>query len=389
MHTEIRFRQRGSLNVRFTPKATELPRERDSRMRCRSAENEPKSTSNRWSFRKLQLEKLEGTVEPRRVLSVILCSLFVSLEADVGTASDNFPTHPITIIVPFPAGGPGDTIARAMSEQMQASLGQPILIENVTGAAGSIGTGRVARATPDGYTLILGYWGTHVANGAVYDLQYDALKNFDPIALLPSQPFVIAARNDMPASDLSHLITWLKANTGKATQGTGGIGSAPHLIGLSFQKMTGTRIRFVPYRGAAPIMRDLLAGHIDMAITASAMAVPQARAGRIKTYAVTAKSRLATAPEIPTVDEAGARGLYFSLWQGVWAPHGTPKKTIAKINKAIVTALSDPRVRLKLALQGMAIPSRDELTPAALGALQRAEIDKWWPIIKAAKLKAR
>ena len=325
-------------------------------------------------------------MNPLRAVFLVLPVLVLSF---CGAGALDFPTRPITIVVPFPAGGPGDTIARAMRADIQRSLGQPILIENITGAAGSIGTRHVARATPDGHTLILGYWGTHVANGAIYDLSYNVLEDFEPVALLPSQPFMFVARKNIPANDLSGLIAWLKANPNKATQGIGGIGSAPHVIGLLFQEMTNTEFRFVPYRGAAPIMRDLLAGHIDMAITASGIAMPQIRAGRIKAYAVTARRRLVIGPRIPTVDEAGAPGLYFSLWQGIWAPRGTPTTIIAKINQAMVEALSDPAVRETLAGQGMHIPSREELTPEALRTLQKSEIDKWWPIIKAAKIKKK
>ena len=302
-------------------------------------------------------------------------------------SAQGYPSRAITIVVPFPAGGPNDTIGRILAEHMRASLGQPIIIENVSGAAGSIGTGRVARAAPDGYTLVLGYWGTHVVNGAIYSLQYDVLTDFEPIALLPAQPLLVAAKKTMPANDLRELIAWLKANPDKAAQGTAGIGSIGHVAGLFFQKATGTRFQFVPYRGVAPIMQDLLAGQIDMAFPVPVASMEQARAGLIKAYAVTSDSRLAIASEIPTVDEAGVPGLHLSLWQGLWAPKGTPRDLIAQLNEAVVLALADPAVRRKLLDQGFDIPPREKLSPDVLAAHQRAEIDKWWPILRAANIK--
>lgn len=299
-----------------------------------------------------------------------------------------YPSRPITIVVPFPAGGPSDAVGRILAEHMRGTLGQPLIIENVPGAAGSIGAGRVARAAPDGHTLVQGYWGTHVVNGAIYKLPYDVMTDFEPIALLPAQPMMVAAKKAMPASDLKDLIAWLKANPDKATQGTGGIGSIGHVAGLFFQKQTGTRFQFVPYRGAALVMQDLVAGHIDLTITSPATSIGQVRAGLIKAYAITAKDRLAIASEIPTVDEAGVPGLYLSLWQGLWAPKGTSKNLITKLNDAVVLALADADVRRKLADQGFDIPPREQQSPAALAAYQKSEIDKWWPILKAANVKA-
>lgn len=300
--------------------------------------------------------------------------------------AQSYPSRAITIVVPFPAGGPGDTVGRILAEKMRVSLGQPVIVENISGAAGSIGTGRVARAAPDGHTLALGYWGTHVVNGAIYKLQYDVVKDFEPIAQLPGQPLLVVAKKTMQANDLKELIAWLKSNPDKASQGTAGIGSIGHVAGLFFQKETGTRFQFVPYRGVAPMMQDLVAGQIDMAFPAVA-SMQQARAGLIKAYAVMAKSRVAIASEIPTVDEAGVPGLYMSLWQGLWAPKGTPTDVVAKLNDAVVLALADPTVRQKLDDQGFDIPPREKLSPEALGAYQQAEIDKWWPIIRAANIK--
>jgi tripartite-type tricarboxylate transporter receptor subunit TctC len=299
-----------------------------------------------------------------------------------------FPSRPITIVVPFPAGGPSDTVARILGERMRATLGQPVIVENIPGAAGSLGTGRVARAAPDGHTLILGYWGTHVVNGAIYSLQYDVVKDFAPIALLPGQPLMVVAKKSTAANDLRELVAWLKANPDTATQGTAGVGSIGHIAGLFFQQLTGTRYRFVPYRGAALVMQDLVAGHIDLSITTPVTSIPQVRAGLIKAYAITDKKHLAIASEIPTVDEAGVPGLHLSLWQGLWAPKNTPKDVVARLNDSVNLALADSAVRQKLADQGFDTPTREKLSPEVLMAHQKAEIDKWWPILTAANIKS-
>ena len=297
--------------------------------------------------------------------------------------AQSYPSHPITMIVPLAAGGPIDTIARIVAEGMSASLGQPVIVENVTGASGSLGVGRVARAKPDGYTISLGYLGTHVFNGAAFPLPYDVLNDFEPVSLLVSNPLVIVARKTMPAKDLPELIAWLKANPGKASEGTTGPGGSSQVAGIYFQKETGTRFQLVPYRGAAPIMQDLLAGRIDLMIDYAANSLPQIGFGTIKAYAVTAPRRLPVAPDIPTVDEAGLPGFYISAWEGVWAPKGTPKDVISKLNAAIVATLAEPSVRQRLADLGQEIYPREQQTPEALAALQRDEIKKWWPIIKA------
>jgi tripartite-type tricarboxylate transporter receptor subunit TctC len=302
--------------------------------------------------------------------------------------AQNYPARPITMIVPFPAGGPTDTIARIVAEGMRVSLRQPIIIENVTGAGGTIGVGRVARAVPDGYTLSVGFLGTHVLNGAIYRLQYDVLKDFEPVALLASNPQLIVAKNALPAKSLNELIAWLQANPGKASQGTAGVGSPAHVSGAYFQKETGTRFQFIPYRGAAPAMQDLVAGQIDLMFDQAVNSLPHVRGGKIKAYAVTAKTRLVSAPEIPTVDEAGLRGFYISIWSGMWAPKGTPKDVVAKLNAAVVDALAHPTVRRQLADLGQEVPPRGQQTPEALGTFQRAEMEKWWPIIKTAGIKA-
>jgi tripartite-type tricarboxylate transporter receptor subunit TctC len=269
---------------------------------------------------------------------------------------------------------------------MRATLGQPVVIENVGGASGSIGVGRVARAAPDGYTLAFGSFSNFVVNGAVYQLKYDLLNDFDPISLLPSHPMMIVARKSLAPKDLKELIGWLKANPDKATQGTSGVGAMSHLAGILFQKQTGTRFQFVNYRGTA--ITDLVAGHIDLMIDNAANSLPQVRAGTIKAYAVAAKNRIASAPEIPAVDEAGLPGFHMSLWNGVWAPKGTPKPVIAKLNAAVVETLAAPAVQQRLADLGLEIFPREMQTPEALTAFQKAETEKWWPIIKTAGITA-
>jgi tripartite-type tricarboxylate transporter receptor subunit TctC len=312
--------------------------------------------------------------------SLVLAATFANVES---APAQSYPSHPVTMIVPLAAGGPIDTIARIVAEGMRDSLGQPIVIENVTGASGSLGIGRVARAAPDGYTVGLGYLGTHVFNGATYALPYDLLNDFEPVALLVSNPLLIVAKKAMPANDLQELIAWLKANPGKASQGTTGVGGSSHVAGIYFQKETGTRFQMVPYRGAAPVMQDMLAGQIDLMFDFAANSLPQIRFGTIKAYAVAAPSRLPAAPDIPTVDEAGLPGFYISPWEGIWVPKGTPKNVIDKLNTAVVNALADPSVRRRLAELGQEIYPRDQQTPEALAALQRSEIKKWWPLIKA------
>jgi len=300
-----------------------------------------------------------------------------------------YPARPITVIVPYPAGGPADALARTLGERMRATLGQTIVIENVTGASGTIGVGRAVRSPPDGYTLSLGHVGSHVVNGAIFPLPFDLLKDFEPIALLPSNSLLIVSRKSFPANDLKELIAWLKANPDKATAGTSGAGGGSHINGVYFQNRTDTRFQFVPYRGTGPAMSDLIAGQIDIMFDQASNSLEQVRGGTIKAYAVTSKTRLPSAPEIPTVDEAGLPGFYTTTWYGLWAPKGTPKDVVVKINAAVVEALSDPAVSKRLVEQGLDMPPRDQLTPEALGAFHKAEIDKWWPIVKAANIKSQ
>ena len=324
-----------------------------------------------------------------RIIATLLIATVLAVISCLGGAyAQSYPVRPITMIVPFPPGGLSDVVGRIIAEGMRAPLGQSIIIENVGGATGSIGTGRVARAAPDGYTLVLGIWNTHVANGVAYTLPYDVVKDFEPVALLADAPLVFLAKKSVPANSFKELVDWLKANPNRS-MGTVGAGSPVHLLGVLMQQETGTQFGLVAYRGASLVVQDLVAGHIDFTIANPATALPQVKAGTIKAFAVTAKSRLAIAPDIPSIDEAGFPGLRFSLWAGLFAPKGTPKPIVDRLNGAAVSALADATVRQKLVSQGFEIPSRDRQTPEALGAYQNAEIKKWWPIIKAAGIKAQ
>jgi tripartite-type tricarboxylate transporter receptor subunit TctC len=311
------------------------------------------------------------------------------LAACIATAkAETYPSRPITIVVPYPAGGPSDTLARILADHMNASIGQPFIIENVAGGAGSIGVGRVARAAPDGYTVSIGHWNTHVVLGATMDLPYDVLNDFRPVALLADTPIWMVARNTLPPKDLTELIAWLKQNRGKATAGTVGVGGASDITGAYFRGVTGTKFLFVPYRGAAPLNQDLVAGHIDINLGMAAAGYPLVRNGQIKAYATMAKSRWWAAPDVPTMEEAGVPGLYASFWHGLWVPKGTPDDVVARLNSAVRSALADPAVRRQFTDQGQEIPPPEKQSPEALGAQQQAEIQKWWPIIKAAGIKA-
>jgi tripartite-type tricarboxylate transporter receptor subunit TctC len=302
-------------------------------------------------------------------------------------AADDYPTRPITMVVPFAAGGPTDVIGRLLAQYMGPALGQNVVVEDVTGAAGTIGVGRVAHAAPDGYTLSLGHWSTHVANGAIYALPYDLLKDLEPIALLPSNPMLIVTGKSMPANNLRELVAWLKDHP-SATIGTAGVGSGSHISGVYFQNFAGTHLQYVPYRGTDPALIDLMAGRIDMMFDQVSEATQKLQAGQIKAFAVTAKDRLPSLPDIPTVDEEGMKGLYINIWYGLWAPAGTPKEIIARLNAAAVKAMADPTLKKRFADLGLDMPPPDQQTAQALGALQKAEIKKWWPIIKAAGIKA-
>jgi tripartite-type tricarboxylate transporter receptor subunit TctC len=317
----------------------------------------------------------------------ILAALIAILMPAATALAETFPSHPITLVVPFSAGGPTDAMARILADHMRVTLGQNILIENVTGAAGSLGVGRVVRSAPDGYTVSIGHLGTHVANGAIYKLGYDLVTDLEPVVLLPSNPMIIVSKNAIPAQSLQKLIAWLKSKPTPATAGTAGVGSGSHIAGLYFENATGLKLQFVPYRGTAPALTDLVAGQIDIIIDQTSNSIAQVRAGTIRAYAVTDDKRVASAADIPSTDEAGLSGFHMTLWSGLWVPKATPKDVVAKLNAAAVAAMNDPAVRQKFEGLGLQMPPQDQLAPAALGDLQKAEIAKWWPMIKAADVK--
>jgi tripartite-type tricarboxylate transporter receptor subunit TctC len=302
--------------------------------------------------------------------------------------AQTYPSRPITMIVPFPAGGATTTLARVLAEHMKETLGQPVVVENVGGAGGSIGVSRSARAAPDGYLLSFGNWASHVGAGAVYPVAYNALTDFEPVARVADTPLWVVARKSLPVNDLKELIAWLKANPEKASAATVGPGSGSHLCGIYIQNNTGTRFQFVPYRGGSPAIQDLVAGQVDMMCDMSSNSLPHVRGGQIKALAVMSKSRWFGAPDVPTVDEMGVPGIYVSFWHGLWVPKGTPADVVARLNGAVVTALADPTVRQRFADQGQEIPPRDQQTSQALAVYHKADIDRWWPLIKAANIKA-
>ena len=305
----------------------------------------------------------------------------------VGALAQDYPSHPITMVVPFPAGGPTDTLGRILSERMRVTLGQPIVIENVTGAGSTIGVAHAAQAAPDGYTLSLGNWTSFVGSGALYRTSYDLLKDFEPVSLLTFAPMLIVGKNALPVNDAKELIAWLKANPDTASAATVGAGSAAHVCGLYFQDRTNTRFQFVPYRGGAPAMQDLVGGQIDLMCAEASQTLTYLRSGKMKAFAVMAKTRWPALPNVPTTDEIGAPGMYISFWHGLWLQKGTPKQVIAKLNNAVVETLADQAVRQRLTDLGQIIATADQQTPSALAAYHRAEIEKWWPIIKAANIK--
>jgi tripartite-type tricarboxylate transporter receptor subunit TctC len=328
-----------------------------------------------------------GMKLPRRTF-LRLAAGTAALPTASGTAwAQAYPMRPITMIVPFAPGGVSDVLGRMMAEPLRTLLGQPVIIENVGGAAGSIGVGRAVRAPADGYTLSIGTTSSHVLTGALYSLQWDLMKDLEPIAALVSEPLMIVGRKGMPAQNLKELIAWLKANPDKASQGHAGIGGMGHVSGISFQQETQTRFQSVPYRGGGPALQDLLAGHTDLEMEPGSNFLEQVRAGNLKAYAVTAKTRLAIAPEIPTVDEAGLPGFYRSVWIGLWLPKGSPKEVVTKLNAAIQAALAESNLRTRIAELGQEIFPREQQTPEGLAAHQKAEIEKWWPIIKTANIK--
>ena len=320
-----------------------------------------------------------------RGAAIALTTLIAGVAASV---AQPYPSRPITMIVPFAAGGPTDALARVLADRMRQTLGETILVENVTGAGGTIGVTRAVKSAPDGYTLSIGHLGTHVINGAMYPLSFDLINDLDPVALVASNPMMIVSKNDVPAKDLKELIAWIKANDGKVTAGTAGVGSGAHFSGIFLEQLIGTHLQFVPYRGTGPALLDLVAGQIDIIVDQASNSLPQVQAGKIRAYAITDQKRLAAAPTIPTVAEAGLPELQIELWSGVWVPKGTPKDIVAKLNGAIVEALADPAVKKRFAEVGLDVPPVAQQNPEALAKHQRAEVQKWWPMIKAANVKA-
>jgi tripartite-type tricarboxylate transporter receptor subunit TctC len=317
----------------------------------------------------------------------LLFALIASIAAATSAAAQTYPNKSVTIIVPFAAGGPSDALARILGERMKATLGQSFVVENVTGAAGSIAVGRAVRAAPDGYTISFGHLGTHVANGAIYSLPYDVLADLEPVVMLPSNPMVVVSKPALPAKTLKEVLAWLKANQATATAGTAGAGSGSHIAGVYLESLTGLKLQYVPYRGTAPALNDLVGGQIDIIVDQASNSMQQIRAGRIRAYAITDNKRLAAAPDIPTAEEAGLPGFHMTLWNGLWVPKGTPKDIVARLNAAAVDAMADPTVQKRLTDLGLELPARDQQTPQALAAWHKAEIEKWWPIIKKAGIK--
>ncbi len=317
----------------------------------------------------------------------ILIAAGLVLAMLTAAAAQPYPARPITLVVPFGAGGPTDALARILTAHMSHTLGQQVIVENVTGGAGTIGIGRVARAAPDGYTAVIGNWASHVVNSAIYKTPFSYVDDFEPVARLSGNPYIIVGKNALPPT-LKELIAYLKANPGKATEGTGGAGSGQHVGGVYFQKVTGTSFIFVPYKaGSSDVMRDVVAGHIDLSIDQAISSLPYIRQGQLRGYAVADSKRIASAPDIPTVDEAGAPGVYVIAWYGIWMPKGTPKDVIAKFSAAAMAALADPAVKERLAGLGQDIPPPETQTSEALGTFYKAEIAKWWPIVKEAGIK--
>jgi tripartite-type tricarboxylate transporter receptor subunit TctC len=321
----------------------------------------------------------------RSILHLAASALTLPVLPTVASA-DDFPSRRITIIVPFAVGALNDLVARVVAQAIQPSLGQPVVVENVTGADGTIGATRAVRSPPDGYTLFVGSWNTQVANPLIYKLPYDSAQDFEPVVMLPGSAMILLGKNALPAN-LAEFIAYLKANPGTTSFGTAGPGSPPDMLARLFGKDSDTRFSLVPYRGAAPAMQDVIGGQIDATFITVAAALPQVAAKSVTALGITSRKRLPQAPDVPTIDEAGVRDFFFEYWAGFFAPRGTPKPVIDKINAAVVSALADPEVKRKLEAQCFDIPPPEQMTPQALGTFVKSQTDQWSPIIKAANIK--
>jgi tripartite-type tricarboxylate transporter receptor subunit TctC len=319
-----------------------------------------------------------------RLLSATLCAIILSV---AGAAAQPYPSRPINMIVPYPPGGPTDTLARIFAERLRGAFGQPVIIENVGGGAGSIGVARAARAAPDGYNINFGNVASHVFASVVFKTQYDVLTDLEPIALMTSSPMWLLSGVKLPANNLKELIAWLKANPDKASAAVVGPGSPAHLCGVYFQNNTGTKFQFVPYKGAGPAMQDVMTGQVELTCLEASATRPLVAAGKLRAYAVLSKARWPGAPDVPTIDEAGVPGLYLPFWHGLWASKATPREMVARLNAAVVETLADPAMQKRLTELGVEIPPRDQQTPEVLGAFLKSEIDKWRPIITEANIK--
>ncbi len=329
---------------------------------------------------------MQTGLRKRTLLAAAMAATLVGLTSP--GATEEYPSRAITMVVPFPAGGPTDTLARILGERMRVSLGQPVVIENVTGAGASIGVTRAVQSPADGYTLSIGNWTSHVGAGAIYPVSWDALTDLAPVSLLTATPLIIVGKNAIPAKDGRELIAWLKANPGKASAATVGAGSAAHVCEVYFMQQTGTRFQVVPYRGGAPAMQDIIAGQMDLMCAEASQTLGYVRGGQMRAFAVMAKERWPALPDVPTTDEIGAPGMYISFWHGLWVPKGTPQEAIVKINKAVNESLADPAVRKRLTDLGAVIAPTEQQNPASLAAFHKAEIGKWWPIIKGMDIRA-
>ena len=318
----------------------------------------------------------------RRCMKSLFSIAFAFLVTSIfGAAAQTYPSRPVTFVVALPAGGAVDALMRVLADHMKGTLDQPVIIENIGGAGGTIAIARIVRSAPDGYTIGMGTLGQYVISGAVYTLPFDMLADLTPVALLPNVPYWMTARKTLPANSLKELVDWLKANPDKGTASSTGTASIARFCGMAFEGATGTKLQYVPYRGGAPALNDLVAGQIDLNCDLAANSLAQYRAGNIKAFAVMTKTRWSAAPQVPSVDEAGFPGLYFSTWHGFWAPKNTPADVVAKINAAANAAMADPVIRQRIADLGMDLPPADARTPAAFAAFHKAEIEKWYPIV--------